>query len=225
MRFFHMDNPVFRFISRVGDMFILSLLWFVTSLPIITIGASTTALFDACIRIIRSRDTSVFRDFFKAFKSNFKQSTVIFLIMAALGAVIAADMYFWAHSDSPSSTLMNALSIGLAVLFLAELLYVFPVQAVFENKIKDTMRTAFLMALKHWYVTIGLLAGAAAISYICYILPAAAYLFFIVGTGSFGMVYSLSFVNIFKRYNQVIEEDMKGKKWDKENKEDKTEGS
>ncbi len=218
MKLFHMDNPVFRFISRVGDMFILSLLWFVTSLPIITIGASTTALFDACIRIIRSRDTSVFRDFFKAFKSNFKQSTAIFFIMAALGAVIGLDMYFWAHSDAQVSEFMNAVSIGFAVLYLAALLYVFPVQAVFENKVRDTLRTAFLMSLRHWYITIGLLAGAAAVSYICYIFPAAAYIFLIVGTGVFGMIYSLSFVNIFKRYSDIIADDMKGKKWDKEEK-------
>lgn len=225
MRFFTADNPVFNFISRIGDMMMLSLLWFVTSLPIITIGASTTALFDGCIRIIRARDSSVTKDFFRAFKSNFKQSTVIFLIMAVIGGVIFADLYFWANSEMSYADVMNYLSIGIAVIYAATLLYVFPVQSVFENTIKATLRTAFLMSLKHWYITLGLLAGAFAISYICYIFPVVAYIFLIIGTGIFGMIYSLQFVNVFKRYNEVIAEDMKDKKWDKDSENEKKSSS
>ena len=209
MKFFTADNPVFNFISRVGDMLILSLLWFVTSLPVITIGASTTALFDCCIRIIRGRDSSVLKDFIRAFASNFRQSTVIFLIMAAIGALGALDMYFWAHSESEIATFMNAVSIGIMILFSATLLYVFPVQAVFENKIKDTVRTAFLMSLKHWKNTIVLLAVAAGIIYLCYMIPAAAYIYFIIGTGVFGMIYSVRFADVFCQHNEVIAEDMR----------------
>ncbi len=216
MKFFHMDNPVFRFISRTGDMLLMSLLWFATSLPVITMGASTTALFYTCIKIIRGRDSSVVKDYFGAFKSNFRQSTIIFLIMAAIGAVAAADMYILANKDIPGGTVLNAVSIGIAVIFAATLLYVFPVQATFDNTVGATLRTAFLMSLKHWYVTIGLLAGAAAIAYICYIFPVAAYFFLLIGVGVFAMIYSLQFVNIFKQYNEVIAEDMKDKKWDKE---------
>lgn len=223
MKLFHMDNPVFSFISRIGDVMLLSFLWLITSLPIITLGASTTALFDCCIRIIRSRDSSVIKDYFKAFKSNFKQATVIFLIMAAVGGVIFADMYFWAHSELPFATFMNAISIGIAILFCATLLFVFPVQAVFENTVKATIRTAFLMLLKHWTTTVALLAGAGAIGYLCYLIPAAAYLFLIIGTGGFGMIYSLQFVNIFKQHNEVIAEDMRDKQWDKKTKKEQEE--
>lgn len=223
MRFFHMDNPVFSFISRIGDVMLLSFLWLATSVPIITLGASTTALFDCCIRIIRSRDSSIIKDYFKAFKNNFKQATIIFIILAAVGGVILADMYFWAHSDLPFATFMNAVSIGIAVLFCATLLFVFPVQAVFENTVKATIRTAFLMFLKHWPTTVALLAGAGAIGYLCYMIPAAAYIFLIFGTGTFGMIYSLQFVNIFKQHNEVIAEDMRNKKWDKKTKEEQKE--
>ncbi|MBQ5330903.1 MAG: DUF624 domain-containing protein [Oscillospiraceae bacterium] len=218
MKFFSNDNPVFTAISRLGDIMLLSVLWLLTSLPVITIGASTTALFDICLKIIRSRDSSVIKGFFKSFKSNFKQSTVIFLIMAAIGAVIGADMYFWAHSDSSISTFMNAVSIGFGVIFLGTLLYIFPVQATFENTVKATFRTAFLMSLKHFPVTLMLILSTAALAYLCYIIPAVMYLFLMIGTGIFGMLYSLQFANIFKKYNAEIAEDMKGKKWDREDK-------
>ncbi len=149
--------------------------------------------------------------------------TVIFIIMAAVGGVIAADLYFWAHSELPFAFFMNAVSVGIAILFCATLLFVFPVQAVFENPIKATIRTAFLMLLKHWPTTIALLAGAGAVGYVCYLIPAAAYLFLIFGTGAFGMIYSLQFVNIFKQHNEVIAEDMRGKDWDKKTKAEQAE--
>ncbi len=126
MKFFHMDNPVFRFISRTGDMLLMSLLWFATSLPVITMGASTTALFYTCIKIIRGRDSSVVKDYFGAFKSNFRQSTIIFLIMAAIGAVAAADMYILANKDIPGGTVLNAVSIGIAVILRLRCFMFFP---------------------------------------------------------------------------------------------------
>ncbi|MBR4225172.1 MAG: DUF624 domain-containing protein [Oscillospiraceae bacterium] len=216
MKFFSVDNPVFIVISRIGDLLILSLLWLLTSLPVITIGASTTALFDICMKIVRSREPSVVKDYFKSFGSNFKQATVIWLIMAAVGAVGAVDMYFWAHSDMEIASVMNAVSIGIMVVYAAVLLYVFPVQATFDNTVKATLRTAFLLSLKHFPDTIGLLICSAAIGYLCWLVPAVAYVFLIIGTGLFAMLYSLRFVNIFKQYAPVIAEDMKGKAWDKD---------
>lgn len=214
MKFFSLDNPIFAAISRLGDIMLLSMLWFLTSLPIITLGASTTALLDICMKIIRSRDAGIIKPFFSSFKSNFRQSTIIFLIMAAIGAVGAADMYFWAHSSGDTAMIMNAVSIGIMIIYAATLLYVFAVQAAFENTVSATVRTAFLMALKHFPVTIVLLVCSGALIYLCTISPAAGYIFLVIGSGMFAMLYSLQFVNIFKQYNAVIAEDMKGKQWD-----------
>ncbi|MBQ7989959.1 MAG: DUF624 domain-containing protein [Oscillospiraceae bacterium] len=223
MRFFSEENPVFAVITRIGDLLLLSLLWFVTSLPLITIGASTTALFDICMKIVRSRDPSIIKDFFLSFKNNFRQATVIWLIMAAIGALGGVDMYFWAHSEMSIASVMNAVSIGIMVIFAATLLYVFPVQATFDNTVKATLRTAFLMSLKHFPDTVGLLICTAALSYLGWKIPAVGYVFFIIGTGLFAMLYSLRFVNIFKQYAPVIAEDMQGKAWDKEDSSEKAE--
>ena len=92
MKIFSAENPVFRFISRIGDMFMLSFFWLITSLPVITLGASTTAAYDCAFKILRARDTNVFKDFFKSFKNNFKQATALWGIMLPIGAVIALDL-------------------------------------------------------------------------------------------------------------------------------------
>ncbi|MBQ4363186.1 MAG: DUF624 domain-containing protein [Oscillospiraceae bacterium] len=208
MKFFNYDNPVFKAISVIGDMLILSLLWVVTSLPVFTIGASTTALYDCAIKILRSRNTLTFKDYFRSFGSNFKQATAIFLIMLPIGALLAADLYFWAHSESEFSMVFNALGIGLALIYAATLVYVFPVQAVFNNKVKDTIRTAFLMSLQNWTTTIPILAVLFGISYLCWKYPIAAYIYLMIGNGAFALIFGVRFLVIFRKYNKELEPDV-----------------
>lgn len=207
MKIFSIDNPIFRAISRLGDMFILSFLWLVTSLPVFTIGAATTAAYDCAFKILRARDTSVFKDFFRSFKSNFKQATALFFIMFLIGSVIAADLYFWAHNEGEAAFIMNSLSLGVAALYLITLLFLFPVQAVFENPVKNTLQTAFFMALKNWPTSLLLLVISLGMSYVCYILPAAGYLFLIVGNGLLTMLYAVRFLVIFRKYNSSLNPD------------------
>lgn len=188
-------------------MFLLSFAWLIASLPIFTIGASTTAAYDCAFKIIRARDTSVLRDFIRSFRSNFKQSTVIFLIMLPIGAIIAADLYFWAHSESEIAFVMNALSLGIAAIYLATLLYVFPVQAIFENPVKKTLSTAFFMSLQNWFTTLLLLVVCVGLSYVCYILPIAGYIFLLIGSGIFTMIFAVRFLVVFRKYNSDLNPD------------------
>lgn len=208
MKFFNYDNPVFKAISVIGDMLILSLLWVVTSLPVFTIGASTTALYDCAIKILRSRNTLTFKDYFRSFAANFRQATAIFLIMLPIGALLAADLYFWAHNDSEYAIVFNALGIGLALIYAATLIYVFPVQAVFDNKVKDTIRTAFLMSLQNWSTTIPILAVLFGISYLCWKYPIAAYVYLIIGNGAFALIFGVRFLVIFRKYNKELAPDI-----------------
>lgn len=190
-------------------MFILSFLWLIGSLPIVTVGASTTAAFDCAFRIIRKRDSRIFTDFVKAYKSNFKQSTIIFLIMAVIGALLGFDLYFWAQNDGGElAFFMNAVSIGLAVIYLMTLIYVFPVQAVFENPVKKTIKTAFFMAIGNLPNSFLLVVSVIAISYGCYLVPAIAYLFFIFGTGTLAMIFSVRLLMVFKKYNPDLAADI-----------------
>ncbi len=205
MKIFSAENPVFHFISRVGDMFMLSFFWLITSLPIFTIGASTTAAYDAAFKILRARDTNVFKDFFRSFKSNFKQSTAIWGIMLPIGAVIAFALYFWAQkSTSDMAFIINAVTLGIALLYLSTLLYVFPVQAIFENPVKKTLSTAFFMSMQNLPNTLLLVVVSIGISYVLYLLPIALYIYLFVGTGTFTMIYAVRFLVIFRKYNEAL---------------------
>ena len=69
---FNYDNPVWRFIGKLGDLILLNILWTICSIPIFTIGASTTAVYYVTLKLVRDEDSSTIKGFFHSFKSNFK---------------------------------------------------------------------------------------------------------------------------------------------------------
>lgn len=85
------DNPVMRFLTRLTDLVLLNFLFIVTSLPIVTIGASTVSLFSCCQKLLRGQTTRVTQTYFNTFKANFKQATQLFLPMAVLLGIFVLD--------------------------------------------------------------------------------------------------------------------------------------
>ncbi len=88
---FSPDNTIMNIIGKIGLGIYLNLLWVIFSIPVITCGAATTALFKACRYVISDQGGGVTSVFFSAFKSNFKQSTIAWLIRLVLGAVLGWD--------------------------------------------------------------------------------------------------------------------------------------
>lgn len=96
---FNIDSKFYRFCSYVGDFIILMVLWAIFSLPVITIGASTTAAYYVATRQLSSREGYIWKDFLKSFKSNFIQSTLSTIIFALIGAVIYINIEFLEKSS------------------------------------------------------------------------------------------------------------------------------
>ena len=92
---FNINNGFFRAIGRIIDVCWLNILWVLTSLPIITIGASTTALYYTSMKMIRNEAGYVSSDFFRSFKDNFKQSTIIWLLLLLVTMILVCDYRFW----------------------------------------------------------------------------------------------------------------------------------
>lgn len=70
---FNLDNPIWRFMGKLVDVFILTLLWAVCCIPIITIGPASTAVYYVTLKLVRDEESYTVRSFFKSFKENFKQ--------------------------------------------------------------------------------------------------------------------------------------------------------
>lgn len=158
--FFNYDNPVWRFIGKFGDLILLNILWIICSIPIFTIGASTTAVYYVTLKLARDDDGYTIRSFFKSFKENFRQSTIIWLILLAVGVILGVDMYFFVRLFAGSGTVktvMVTVFLALSIIYLAVFTYIFPIQARFYNAVKRTFFNAFFMSLRHLFRTIGML--------------------------------------------------------------------
>lgn len=148
--FFNPENPVMNIIGKIGLGIYLNLLWFIFSIPVITMGASTTALFRACRFVVREQGTGVTGEFFRAFKSNFKQSTIVWLILMALGGVLATDGYVLYHMRFSNAfwTILTAVFVVAAAAFFIVLMYIFPLMANYENTIPAMFKNSLMIGMK-----------------------------------------------------------------------------
>lgn len=91
---FNYDNPVWRFVGKLGDLILLNILWIICSIPIFTIGASTTAVYYVTLKLVRDDDGYTIKSFFRSFKENFKQATALWLMFLVTGLVLLFDLRF-----------------------------------------------------------------------------------------------------------------------------------
>ena len=138
-----------RIFGFLGQLIALNLLWIVCSLPIITAGASTTALFYCTLKLHKDGDIRVLHDFFKSFKQNFRQSTLIWILMAAAGIFIYMEKEALATMPGSMSQIFNYVIFAVYIPLVAVALYVFPTVAAFENKTMTLITNAFYFAVKH----------------------------------------------------------------------------
>lgn len=115
----NLDNPVFRAMSRLGDMVFLNLLWVLCSLPLVTAGASTAALLTVARRLVGGESCRIGGDFLHAFRLNWKQATRTWLILAAAGVLFAMDLFITFQMPGALSNLLRGTSAALCVVWLA----------------------------------------------------------------------------------------------------------
>ncbi len=149
-KLFDMHNPVWRFMGRLADIFLLTILWTVCSLPVITIGASTTALYYVTLKIAEGKEGYLIKGFFHAFKENFGHSTLVWLIMLALGIFFGWDFYYYCHLQGKAAILLFWIFFVLAVVYLFVLAMIFPLAARVDAGIKKLFFMAFMVSMKNF---------------------------------------------------------------------------
>lgn len=146
-RIFNLDSPLMAGLSKLADLIWLNILAFICSIPIFTIGASLTALNYVALKMVRNQDGYVTRDFFKSFKQNFKQATIIWLIMVLIFVVIVGDLFIFTFSTLTFPVWLRiALGVIGILVFLATI-HVFPVLARFDNTVKNTIKNSVFMGI------------------------------------------------------------------------------
>lgn len=140
-----MDNIFVRVLTRIFDFILLNVLWLVCSLPVVTIGASTTALYAVMMKVAANEEGYILRGFLDAFRSNLKQSTAVWLILLAVGAVIGIDFMIVRRMPGKLAEVGTVLLGAASFIYMVEVIFVFPLIARFENSTFQMMKNAILI--------------------------------------------------------------------------------
>ena len=146
---FNPDNKIANFLTKIMYLAWLNFLWLLCSLPIVTIGASTTAVYYTAMRMARDDEGYIARDFFHSFKENFLQATGVWLIVLVFFGMICFN--WWNLSGSPNDLLRIAshLFLSLFVIFALISIYFFPLLSQFDMRIMELLRCSLYITQKY----------------------------------------------------------------------------
>ena len=147
MKIFDLDSPLMNVLNKMADLMWLNILTLICCIPVITAGAALTSMHYVALKIVRNEESYITRSFFKSFKTNFRQATLIWLLLMLVAAILGGDYYIITKSGMQFSQVLVVLIMAAGVLVICTSLYVFPVLAKFDNTIMGTIRNAFIMSI------------------------------------------------------------------------------
>ncbi len=157
-KWFDIDSPIMMGLSRVADMFFLSVLWLVCCLPVFTIGPSTAAMYYVALKWARKEEIKISAAFFDAFKKNFRQGVALNLIFLVVGTVLVLDYFIMSGQDSTYGALSSGCFLALGIWLLCIMFYTYPLQAQFYNTVKQTLINAAQLSVRKFPITVAVFA-------------------------------------------------------------------
>ena len=148
-KLFDLDSPLMRFLNRMADLLWLNFLTLLLVIPVVTAGAAFTALHFTCLKLVRGEEGYITKDYFRSFKQNFGQATIIWLIALLTAGILVFDFWYMFFSGEVEkvNTFVSAGLMVAAVLYIFTLVFIFPVQSHFINPVRKTIKNAFLLSM------------------------------------------------------------------------------
>ncbi|MGN0168195.1 MAG: YesL family protein [Acetatifactor sp.] len=197
-KIFDPENAFWSFMNKVTDVFFLGILWFLFSLPVVTVGAATTALFQFTLKQADNEEGYLWRSFWKAFRSNFVKATGLWMIVLATGGFLLADIYACIHLNIEGILQMICFGVVgfLSLAYLLTAIYIFPLLSRFEKPVKTILFHSLVMAMGNLPVSVTILAVDGVFLVLTYYFP----FFFPVFMGYAAFCTSYLYRFIFRRY-------------------------
>lgn len=205
-KFFDSEGPVMVFLSRIADLIWLNILMVLCCIPIVTAGASITAMYTITIKMVMKEDGYITKGFFKAFKNNFKQATIIWLIILAAVVMFYADYRIVVFSGITFPKVMLILLAAVFLIAYGTYLYLFPALARYENTIRNTIRNAFLLSISNFPKTIMLMVIQCLPIIVIYISEMLVPIVLMMSGSLVAYISSWIYVSIFKKL-EIKEDD------------------
>lgn len=165
-RIFNVENRFWTFANKLADVIILELAWLVTSLPILTIGAASTAFWHVVLLIAEDQEGRILGTYFRMFRKSLKQGTVLWACQLGTGVFLFLDIFLCAVVMKGAAGYILTCVFGvLGIMWLLASMFLYPIAGRFHFPTRKILGNSFFLALRHLPHTIVmiLLVAAAAV--------------------------------------------------------------
>ena len=170
-KLFDSNGPLMRGLTEITNLILVSILWLVFSIPVLTIGPATAALYYVTQKMVQGERPGILRSFWKSFRENLKQGVILTLIFGVAAAVMYYDYLFSYIVAEDLGKILRIFFAVMAAVWLILACYPFPLQAQFQNTIGRTLKNALLLSLVHLSKTVQLVLMHLIPIAVCLALP------------------------------------------------------
>lgn len=148
MNLFSLNSPFARGVNKLVTMLYLGMLWFLCSIPLITIGTATAALYEVLLKAVKDQESYLTRSFFKAFRGNLKQGILAGIPLLLAEAVFVCNLFYYGVLGGKEFRIQTIVFAVLTLLILTLFPYVFAGMAKFENTLSGHFRMALVLLVR-----------------------------------------------------------------------------
>ena len=202
MKLFNPESPFMEALSTISDLMILNLVTLVCCLPVITIGAALTGMHYVLLKMVRREEGYIVRSYFKSFKENFLQATIIWILFLLFLGIFFLDIYL--TGGSGSSTLqfpfvVRALLIAGGGYAFLMYLHVFPLLSRFHNTVTGTIANSAKIAAAYFPRTLAMAVVTVLFPFMVYLFTPLLPLLILFGLTGPGWLCAMIYNGIFKK--------------------------
>jgi len=199
--FLSLDGKLYKLGVLICDLFLIGFLWTFFSLPIITMGATTTALYYVCTKKHSGEDVYIVKNFLKSFRENFVKSTITFLILLGMVFVLWINLHILGQLDW--GWLNRPVSIILWVVLFHVMLVAtnaFCILSRFEVTISTALRYGLFMGYRNFFTTLTNWMTLLAIFLASIFVP----ILLIFMGGIYVYFTSFAFIRLFRKHSETF---------------------
>lgn len=154
---FNIDNAFFRGMTTFTHFIFLNFIYLCLCIPIVTIGAATSAMFEVTMRFADNERGYLIKGYFSALKTNAKNSTIIYLAVLVPMIFLMFISFFWLSFKTILTSIVGVFFFFFIAYLFIVLVYGLALVARYDNSIKQTLKNAFLLPVAEPVRSLGLL--------------------------------------------------------------------
>jgi uncharacterized membrane protein YesL len=211
MKFLQEDSAITSLLSRLMDLVLVNVFWFVCCIPLVTIGAATTAMYDVCMKLAFREEIGIISTFFRSFVRHLKRGSLLFFLSAAAGGVLVVDFWSATHWNLSFKFVFQVVILSVGYFYLAVISHAFPALAYFEEPVFQTIRHAFVLAMRNGIYTVFVMLMGVLPVLLFFLMPEmfwkSLFLWLTVGIAFLAYLNSLHLARLFdpERFREVEE--------------------